>query len=236
MRLLVTRPQPEATGFAAELRAAGMIPVIAPLLVIEPGDPCPDLASDAALVATSANGVRALAPATDRRDQPLFVVGPRTAELAREAGFSDVTAASGDVTDLGRRIADRLPVGARLVWVRGRDVVQPASAWLPPGRFAVSEWLAYRAEAVEALPDEAAQALGAGQIDGVTFFSRRTATIFQRLVAQAGLTEYLTGCIAWCLSPAIAERLDPARWHALRTPARPDGAALIERIRKEGGR
>ena len=40
-----------------------------------------------AILATSANGVRALARRTPRRDLPLFAVGPQTAARGAEAGI-----------------------------------------------------------------------------------------------------------------------------------------------------
>ena len=57
--------------------------------------------------AAAANGARALARATQRRDLPVLAVGDATARAAREAGFESVTSAGGDVGDLAPLAAAR---------------------------------------------------------------------------------------------------------------------------------
>src|SRR5437868_13477440 len=97
MRLLVTRPQEDAESFAALLRNRGHLPIVAPLMEVHflPGAP---IAFDRvqAVLATSANGVRAIAGRSSRRDIALYAVGPQTAEAARQAGFPIVISAEGD--------------------------------------------------------------------------------------------------------------------------------------------
>ena len=66
MRILVTRPQPDADNTARLLRESGHEVIIAPLLEIVATD-IPesfDLTGIQAVLITSANGVRALAAAT----------------------------------------------------------------------------------------------------------------------------------------------------------------------------
>ena len=92
MHVLITRPEPDASETRAQLEALGHDVSVEPLLRIEP------LPIDAgafegaqALIATSRNGLRALAAserAAPRRSSiPIFTVGPGTAELARAQGF-----------------------------------------------------------------------------------------------------------------------------------------------------
>lgn len=112
-RILVTRSEPGASETAARLTALGYQPIVEPLFAIAPIDvTVPDFD---ALAFTSANGVRRFAVLSLRRDAPVFCVGARTAEAAREAGFADVTSADGDVVALGDLILARLPAGKRLL-------------------------------------------------------------------------------------------------------------------------
>src|ERR671930_465935 len=108
MKLLVTRPQGERT--AAALRARGHDPLLAPLLRIEPIDV--DLAGTfVAVVLTSVNAARALATHSQRAELtklPMFAVGQRSAQAAREIGFENVTSADGDITDLAGLIVERV--------------------------------------------------------------------------------------------------------------------------------
>ena len=62
---LVTRPEPDASDFAALLERAGMRAVKTPAMTIEPTGAAPSLEGAAALAFTSANGVRALPRAAD---------------------------------------------------------------------------------------------------------------------------------------------------------------------------
>ena len=83
MRLLVTRPEPDATALRAQLIAQGHEVLVEPLITIrfDNADPI-ELDGVQALIATSRNGLRALAssPAIEQaRSLPLFAVGPGTA-------------------------------------------------------------------------------------------------------------------------------------------------------------
>src|SRR5580692_6053979 len=101
MRLLVTRPKDDAEETAARLRARGHTTLIAPLIEIRFVDgPNIPLEGVQAILATSSNGVHALARRTSRRDVPLFAVGAQTAQAARDAGFSNVKTADGDARKL----------------------------------------------------------------------------------------------------------------------------------------
>src|SRR6201996_6099704 len=125
MRLLVTRPEPDAERTAAVLRARGHEVLVSPLLRIEP---LPDAAIGpgpvAALLVTSANvapAIAAHARFAQLRLLPLFAVGDRSAEALRAAGFADVTSAQGDVGDLATLAASRIAPGAALLYLAGAD-------------------------------------------------------------------------------------------------------------------
>src|SRR5262249_33099489 len=96
MRVLVTRPIEDARGTAARLIRLGHTPLVSPLLEVHFLEgPKLSFANVQAIVATSANGVRALIRRTTTRDLPIFAVGAQTAEAAREAGFTNVKNADG---------------------------------------------------------------------------------------------------------------------------------------------
>ena len=93
MRLLVTRPEPDANRQAEALAKRGHDPVLAPLLTIEFLNGVPlELAGAQALIVTSRNALRPLAlhPDLDVALQlPLFAVGEATARAAAQLGFAD---------------------------------------------------------------------------------------------------------------------------------------------------
>ena len=118
--VLLTRPLPDARRFAAML--AGAAPntevVISPILRIVPvAYDAARLADAAGLVFTSAHAVAA---AGAGRGRPAICVGPRTAELARAAGF-DVTEGRGDARGLIPLIR---AAGVPLIYPHGRHLAQ----------------------------------------------------------------------------------------------------------------
>src|SRR5207302_7953240 len=100
MRALVTRPIEDAAPLAAALKARGIEAVVVPMMSIWPIGTPPRLDGIAALLFTSANGVRAFAGLSERRDLPCFAVGPATAAALTEAGFTPVAIAGGHVEAL----------------------------------------------------------------------------------------------------------------------------------------
>ncbi|MBV9330866.1 MAG: uroporphyrinogen-III synthase, partial [Alphaproteobacteria bacterium] len=122
MNVLVTRPQGDAEETAARLIALGHRPALWPLIRIEFLDG-PELALDgtAAVLATSANGVRAFARRTRERNIELFAIGSRTAEEARAHGFLNTSSADGNSQDLADFVAGRLRSGSQLVHATSTD-------------------------------------------------------------------------------------------------------------------
>ncbi len=82
MRVMLTRPRADSERLAEELRARGNDVVMEPMLHIVPKGSLPPLEGVAALIVTSANGIRALAAASDRRDLTVYSVGDATASLS----------------------------------------------------------------------------------------------------------------------------------------------------------
>ena len=107
-RILITRPREDAEPLAALLAEHGIDSLIEPLMLAEilAGETL-DLAGVQALIATSANGVRAFAARDPCRSIPVCCVGDATARAAREAGFADVSSAAGDVEALAEMIVGR---------------------------------------------------------------------------------------------------------------------------------
>ncbi len=228
MHLLVTRPREDAERFAAALEAAGHTAVSAPLLRIVPTGETPDLTEVGALVFTSPNGLRAFAAASRRRDLPVFAVGARTAAEARAAGFAEVVSADGDIDDLTRLLArDWRPAAGPLLHLSGRRVAGDLAARLAGSGIAVRRTVLYEAQPVAELPEAARTALRDGTVEGVTFFSPRTAESFARLVQAAGLERSTERLTAFCLSAAVAKAAKALRWAHVRVAAQPTQAALL---------
>ncbi len=229
MRLLVTRPEPDAEETAARLAAMGHAVMVQPMLRIVFAPPPEGIPEPAALIATSRNGVRALTAwpaAAAWRETPLFVTGEGTAQTASEAGFADVRPGGADAAALANRIVrDVLKDGGPILYAAARDRTGALAGGLNAVGYDARTVEAYRAEPVTQLDPAVAEALRAGSIDGILFFSRRTATAFVAAMEAAGLADLLQGVACYALSERVAEplrRLAPD----IRVAAHPDFAGL----------
>ncbi|HXC55557.1 MAG TPA: uroporphyrinogen-III synthase [Rhizomicrobium sp.] len=230
MRVLVTRPSDDAAEIAAALQARGHQAVVAPLLALRFHDGAElDLAGVQAILATSANGVRALARRTARRDIPVFAVGPQTEDAARRAGFAAVQSADGDAAALAAAIpAWARPDRGALLHASGADGEGRLARALTGAGYAVRTEVLYAVEAVGELPQVAREALKAGALDAVLLFSPRSAQIFAGCVAQAGLAGACARLSAMCISEAAAKGLAPLAFAQIRVAARPNQASLLD--------
>lgn len=230
--VLITRPAEDATSLADRLAAFGVDSLIAPMMEIAPL-PGPALDTDglAGFLVTSANGARALAARTDRRDLAAHAVGAASAETLRGLGFARVTAAGGDVDSLTAHVAEICrPGDGPLLHAAGSVTAGDLKGALAARGYAVRVEKLYEARAVATLPQAARDALTAGTLDGVMLYSPRTARIFADLVARAGLTPALAGLDLFALS-ANVDAASPGPWGARHVSPSPDQESLLRMVR-----
>ncbi len=231
MRLLVTRSQPDALRTALALKTRGHEAIAAPLFEIENLSAIdPDAGPWDAILLTSTNALWAIAGFGRNdawRDLPIFAVGERTAQAARDSTFTTVASADGNVGDLANLVAARLKPPARLLYLAGEVRAGDLAGALRAKNFVVDVVVVYRAFVAETLPAQAAAALR-GELDGVLHYSRRSAEVFLTAARNAGLLEAaLTKPVHYCLSARVAEPLTQAGAAKVRIAARPDEAALL---------
>ncbi|HYJ59204.1 MAG TPA: uroporphyrinogen-III synthase [Methyloceanibacter sp.] len=235
MRILVTRPGPDAEREAERLAALGHEPVVGSLLVIEfAGDVPLQLDGAQALIATSRNALHALAahPELDAAlALPLLAVGEGTARQAQLLGFADVTIGPGTAAELAALILEELkPERGPLVHLAGETLAVDLKGALEKQGFAMRAPALYRATPVRELPAEAARLLSSGELDGVILMSPRTARTFAALVAAASVVTQGRRPVCYCLSEAVADAVSPLGF-ATRVAARPreeDVLALLD--------
>jgi uroporphyrinogen-III synthase len=230
MRVVVTRPQADGERTAAELRARGHDVLVAPLMQVEP------IAADlsgawGAIVVTSANAAGAIA-ANPARDAllglPLFSVGRRSAEAARQAGFADVTSAGGDIRDLVRLLrARKADTKAPLLYLAGEDRAADLPAELAAHGIAAEMRVVYRAVTAP-FPPELVAALEAGDVQAVLHFSRRSADNYLAGARQVGVEQAALAVRHYCLSTQVAAPLNSAGAKRVVIAPRPEESALIE--------
>jgi uroporphyrinogen-III synthase len=236
MRLIVTRPEPEANRTARALIRLGHTAILSPVLDIEPTKAkLPDADFQAVLV-TSSNAVRALAGHREQdrlRDAKVLAVGDQSALEAKRAGFARARSAggaAGDLVALAARILD--PAAGPLLYAAGEEQSADIASALQEKGFAVETAVLYRSKARARLSGVAADALRGAAVDGVLLYSRRSADAFASALKAEGLAPIPPEIACFCLSANVAEPLAAVTSGPVRVAARPDQLSLFAEIER----
>jgi len=234
MHILITRSRDDAEPLARLLDGLGISSLTGPLLeIVFLSGPQIDLDGVQALLMTSANGVRAYARRSDNRALPLFAVGNATAREATVLGFTEIHSAAGDVDALAERVTAIVdPDGGALLHAAGSKVAGDLAGVLTVAGYEYRRDVLYEAKKATTLGTETIAALKSGSLDGVLFYSPRTAEAFSGLVKQAGLEEMTSSLTAFCLSPAVGERASELVWKKIEIAPLPEQESLINLLRR----
>jgi len=238
MHVLVTRAEPDASELKVQLEALGHTVTVEPLLQIEFMPlKAGAFKSAQALIATSRNGLRALAASPVRPHAlklPIFVVGPGTAELARTLGFARIIEGAGTAGDLVPQVAGQIePARGTVVYLAGETFAFDLEAALENQRIAVRKVTVYRAKPSQTLTARTAQLIASGPLDAVILMSPRTAAVFTQLVSAARLKDSAHRLAYLCLSKAVAQGLQglgPVRAEVAAKPNTDEILRLVERV------
>ena len=229
MQALVTRPVEDAQATAELLRQRGFDVLIEPLMqVVQTPEHLPSLEGVQAFLATSANGVRALAQATDRRDIGVWAVGDASARAATELGFTSVHSANGDVDSLTWLVMSKLsPQNGKLLHVAGTEVAGDLGGALAHASYQVERVMLYHTTHATHFAPATVAALAAGSINAALFYSPRTAQLFTKILTQTGIPANLSRSWAFALSPAVAAKLAPLPWAGIQVALEPTQTQLM---------
>lgn len=215
--VLITRPALDSGPLIAACYARGFAPLVSPLLnIVTLYDSVPDLRVAQAVVFTSANAVAAV---RDVVDVPVFAVGEKTGQAAREAGFRKVTVAGGDAVALNALLAcEEWQAGRPVYHLSGREVSAPITV---PG-VTVERHVVYHADKIEEFVPDAAREMALGAVAGVFIMSVRTGEAFVAAVEKAGLTESLRATKALCISDSVLQSVAQLPWRGAAVARTPD--------------
>lgn len=230
VRMLVTRPEPDAQLTVARLRALDIDSLAVPLLKRTPlAVPLPPPERFAALALTSANGLRTLAErgAVDAyRRLPVYAVGTRTAIEAEVLGFPKVFDAGGTLADLAEFIV-HAGIPGPVFHPAGQHRSGDLARSVADHGIVVETVPIYDMVAADRLPEEVVGDLEAGAISAVLFYSTRTARTFlsclgDRLTRQIGADVEML-----CLSETVAAPLVAARCTRISLADKPEDGAMM---------
>ena len=213
---IITRPAEDARRFMQAARGVGARVISMPVIDIHFLDDAVIPALDFQAVAiTSANGARAIArrPACERARLTKAValtVGPASSAAAREAGFSRIMQAGGDVAALIDMARQRLrPEDGPVLYASGAITRGELERHLGEFGFHVHRAVLYEARPATELNAQTRQAL-AEAAGVVALYSPRSARIWAELVRGAGLAAAAARWRHACLSANVAAALREA--------------------------
>ena len=232
MRLLITRPEPDATKLKARLETLDHEATVEPLMSVTFDDAdIVDVADVQAIVATSRNGLAGLKAQNAEKIAnalPIFAVGKATAIAARALGFRVIITGAGTVHDLIPQIVSACdPQAGLILYLAGDTVTVDLAGELEPHGFRLDAPVVYRMSPAQNFTDSTFEQLATGEIDGVLLFSPRTADIYVELVKKHRVTASVSRMTHYCLSPAIARRLAPLGQIRIETADAPNLDAML---------
>lgn len=230
--LLLTRPEAGSARFLAALPDAvrdGVKPLVSPLIAPVACGQMPALAEYDAVLFTSQEAVAQVAARAEvPPGLPALCVGRATAEAAGAAGFR-ARSADGDAQALLALVRAQLPVGARLLHLRGTHSRGDVAATLSRAGWPTGEAVIYD-QAERPLSAAAHAALSGTAPVIVPLFSPRSAALFA--AGFHGTASLYVGC----MSVAVAQECQTLPARSLHVCTRPDQSAmvaLVERLWRE---
>lgn len=240
MHVVITRPEQDSAELKSRIEDHGCRVSLAPLLTIELQHiSAGALVEAGAVIATSRNGLRALA----RSDAlaaalalPLFAVGPATSSMAASLGFRDIREGNGTATSLVPLIAATTFAGPLVHLAGDHQAVDLAGALADVGK-RVTQLQAYRSVAAKTLPADIVESITDGAVDAVILMSPRSAATWAALMSPRIGRPELTQITHICLSPAVAralETLGPVKTLTAPKAVLEEIVALVYRLAADG--
>lgn len=230
-RVLITRPEPSASLLAERIHALGYVPVLAPMLRLQPAEAfTTDYTKAQILLLTSAHALLFIPPAIVALfcDRPCLCVGAATAEAARAAGFKQIETAEGSGAMLATYLLTRYPSRElHLLHACGANTAPALCDILRDAGYQIFTWRLYEAQPAEILPADLCAMLMAQNISVALFYSPRTASIFVRLAMAANMLEHLAVLDAVVISNVVEAALLPWQPRHLSVASTPTESAIL---------
>lgn len=225
--LLITRPKEEAEPLALRLIQHGFDSFSEPMLSTEylaEGKIAFEAAlarKPQALLVTSKRAVEALIKAALHFNMPLLVVGEATAHYAKNMGFS-VAGHWETAQALAEHVAELCNPSLTLLYARGENIHTDIAAILQKKNFHVDSAVLYRTTPAHSFSSTLCSLMENGHLEGVLFFSQRTAGIYEHLVRMHGLASAHHFMQAICMSMDVAHEVCTLPWKSVNVARNPN--------------
>lgn len=221
--VLLTRPVEFSNEIVPQIEEKGYQVSIQPFLKIVQQKPeKKDLNQYAGLIFTSQNGVNSFAEKYRERNMNIYTVGNQTTDIAKQNGFTNIQNARGDINDLEQLLLSK-KVNKPFYYSRGEHI----SRSFDPN-IKIESDIFYTAEALESIPPKIEQQIINGEFSHITFFSKRTAENFSRIIKRTGSVKpALNKTKALCLSNSMIEFLQLFPWQSIEVSPSPNREGLL---------
>ncbi|UTW55302.1 uroporphyrinogen-III synthase [Kordiimonas sp. SCSIO 12610] len=231
--VLLTRPEHLAQTSITKLEKLGYKALNCPLVEIVPVRIKAPISAQNIIV-TSQNGVDHGLIHIKNYELPIFAVGEKTAERAKELGFKNIFTGKGNGEDLANQIIEVTKKSSRpgsFVHLCGSEIAFDISQALNQAKLEASIVNVYKTIAHSNFPSAIENALKNNEIETVLFYSVQTATIFEKIINGLGYKKLLEKMTAISLSTRINSYLEGA-WHTRKIAATPKESSLFEMLKR----
>lgn len=235
MRILVTRPEPDASALAERLQALGFEPILQPLLEFQPLKIEPSTFEQVSgVIITSGNALRPLHGFRGLDfllGLPLYCVGEKTAQKALEMGFRRIEAVAESAQTLSEEIAAKAEGllvhfnSAHRAFDLDKSLINHGIALRVVNVYDMAARTAFDAGVLDKLEN--------GMIDGVILMSARTAETFVTLCRKYRIEARIAKLRYFCISQAVATRLASLAAEQIRIAKAPTKQGILEVVTHE---
>tara|TARA_Y100000590_G_C15699429_1_gene1006285 strand:+ start:946 stop:1671 length:726 start_codon:yes stop_codon:yes gene_type:complete len=229
VKILITRPEPDASDLTIKLISKGYKVLKSPIVdIIEYKNNLTDLDNISAVITSSKNGIRSLARANKNRNICLYVVGQASKEEAERIGYTNIRVGPGDAIGLCDLICDKLsPSHDDLIYISGRHQSFDISGYLISKKFNIKKVVLYEVKAKKDFPKKIIEAIKNNEIDALLFYSPRVAEIFVEFIQEKNLANQVKNFDVFCISAKVAKKIENVGWRRVLIANYPDQKSIF---------
>lgn len=232
--IVITRPIDDAHDYAAELEQSGFQTLIEPMLSLEALEfDAPSLDDYDGILATSANALQFYkSGGGEIHDIPVYCVGKHTADAAKEIGFQNAISVDGTGADLLEHLLSLSDAASqRFLHICGQHVAFPLVEKLSEQGVKADTLPVYASVQTHGFTPEFISALKKGEVEAITFFSKRTAQAFVQNVLESESESLFSQIKTLSISEAVIECVRVLPWQASYVSQTPDRVGMMQLLK-----
>jgi uroporphyrinogen-III synthase len=227
MRILVTRPEPDASATAEKIALLGHEAIISPAIKIRfISEISITPSEDDLVIFTSLNGARGLAELISYRNLKILCVGKATVSEAKKCGFLNADYVPETYGGNAHGMAEYLRKTENKIILHYGGSFSDIDLKIHPN-YVFQQ--VYETLPIEEPTSQALNLIRNSELDFVTFFSPKSGEIFMNWAKSIGFLEKLLDINALTISIATSQMIGNG-WKSVKTAKNPDQESLLALI------